>query len=81
MEKQSFEVLISELEQIVEKLEAGETSLEDSVALFEKGVGLTRQCAKILDEAQQKVTMLVRSQTGEVREEAFAGVENAGVEQ
>lgn len=81
MEQQNFEVLIAELEQVVEKLEAGEVSLEESVSLFEKGVGLTRQCAKILEDAQQKVTMLVRSGTGEVREEPFVGAENAGTEQ
>ncbi len=77
MEQKSFEDLMSELEQIVEQLENGELSLEDSVALFEKGVGLTKQCAKILDDAQQKVTILVQKQTGEVKEESFAEGENA----
>ncbi len=81
MQEKSFEALMAELEQIVEQLEGGEISLEDSVALFEKGVSLTRQCAKILDDAQQKVTMLVRTPSGEVQEEQFAGVENDAVEQ
>ena len=76
MQEKSFEELRAELEQIVEQLESGEISLEDSVALFEKGVGLTRQCAKILDDAQQKVTMLVRTPSGEVKEENFAGEQN-----
>lgn len=77
MEQKSFETLMSELEQIVEKLETGELSLEDSVSLFEKGVGLTKKCAKILEDAQQKVTVLVQKQTGEVSEESFSEGENA----
>ena len=80
MQDKCFEELMTDLEQIVEQLESGDVSLEDSVALFEKGVGLTRQCAKILDDAQQRVTMLVRTPSGEVREEKFAGEENGTAE-
>ena len=77
MEEKSFEVLMNELEEIVEKLENGELALEESVELFEKGVGITKACAKILDGAQQKVTMLVQKPNGDVSEESFAEGENA----
>ena len=56
----SFESQLSELEQIVEKLEQGDLSLEDSLAQFEKGIKLTNACQKTLDSAQQKVEILTQ---------------------
>jgi len=61
--KQTFEDQLSSLENIVENLENGDLPLEDSLAQFEKGVKLTRDCQKLLDKAQQKVAIL--SQDGE----------------
>jgi exodeoxyribonuclease VII small subunit len=61
--KQTFEQQLESLESIVENLEKGELPLEDSLAEFEKGVKLTRDCQKLLDRAQQKVAIL--SQDGE----------------
>ena len=61
--KQTFEQQLSDLEAIVENLEKGELPLEDSLAQFEQGVKLTRDCQKLLDKAQQKVAIL--SQDGE----------------
>ena len=54
-----FEEAMKELEETVKRLENGETTLEESMALFEKGISLTRTCRKMLDEAQLKVTKLV----------------------
>lgn len=53
-----FEEALSELESLVETLEQGEQSLEESLKSFERGVELTRTCQKALDEAEQKVRML-----------------------
>lgn len=53
-----FEKALTELESIVNRIEAGELSLEESLAAFEQGVQLTRDCQKALDEAEQKVEML-----------------------
>ena len=61
-----FEEAMKELEEIVKQLENGETSLEDSMALFEKGVSLTRICQKLLNEAQLKVTKLIAENDSEV---------------
>ncbi|MEA5444512.1 exodeoxyribonuclease VII small subunit [Gammaproteobacteria bacterium AB-CW1] len=58
-EKLDFEQSLAELEGIVERLEGGELSLEESLKAFESGVGLTRQCQKALEEAEQKVSKLV----------------------
>ena len=54
----SFEDALHELEQLVETLEKGELSLEQSLTTFERGVGLTKTCQKSLDEAEQKVRIL-----------------------
>ncbi len=55
----SFEELLSELEALVETMEKGELSLEDSLKSFERGVELTRSCQQVLKEAEQKVQILV----------------------
>ncbi len=54
-----FEEALKELEETVKKLESGETSLEESIELFERGVGLTKECRKLLEGAELKVTQLV----------------------
>ena len=61
-EKPSFEELMKRLEQIVERLETGELPLEESIALFEEGMGLSRQGTHLLDDAEQKVSLLVSQQ-------------------
>ncbi|MGB6976621.1 MAG: exodeoxyribonuclease VII small subunit [Gammaproteobacteria bacterium] len=54
-----FETAMAELNQIVEKMEQGGLSLEDSLKLFEKGIMLTRQCQQALQQVEQKVKILV----------------------
>lgn len=55
----SFESSIKELDTIVEKMESGELSLDESLKLFEKGVKLTRSCQKTLSDAEQKIEKLM----------------------
>jgi exodeoxyribonuclease VII small subunit len=55
-----FEKSLTELEQIVERLEQGELSLEDSLKQFERGIELTRQCQTALGKAEQRVEILMR---------------------
>lgn len=54
-----FEKALNELTALVEKLEKSNISLEDSLKAFEEGVKLTRQCQTALQEAEQKVKLLV----------------------
>lgn len=54
-----FENALQELETLVETLEEGDLSLEDSLKQFERGVALTRSCQKALNEAEQKVQVLL----------------------
>jgi exodeoxyribonuclease VII small subunit len=55
----NFEDKLSELETIVEKLEKGQLSLDDSLELFEHGIILSRECNAILKNARQKVEKLI----------------------
>ena len=54
-----FEKALAELELLVEKLEAGDLPLDESLEDFKKGVELTRQCQTVLDRAQQTVEKLL----------------------
>ncbi len=55
----NFEKTLAELEQLVEKMEKGDLSLEESLKYFERGVMLTKACQKALSEAEQKVSILL----------------------
>ena len=54
----SFEQALQGLTTMVEKLESGKLSLEESVKAFEEGVKLARQCEKLLDDAEQRLQVL-----------------------
>jgi exodeoxyribonuclease VII small subunit len=54
----AFEEALTELESIVDALERGDLSLEQSLDAFERGVGLTRTCQQALDAAEQRVRIL-----------------------
>lgn len=69
----SFEEMITELEEIVAKLENGDAHLDEAVALFEKGMKLSVKCQSQLDKAEQKVKVLTEGQDGEVIETAPDG--------
>ena len=58
----NFEASLAELEQIVAQLEAGDLPLEQSLELFERGVRLSRECQKRLDEAERKVEILLKNE-------------------
>jgi exodeoxyribonuclease VII small subunit len=55
-----FEAALAELEKIVEKMEAGDQSLEDALKSFQRGIELTRTCQQGLKEAEQRVEKLVQ---------------------
>ena len=57
--KPDFEQALTELESLVEKLESGDLSLDQSLQHFKRGVELTRHCQTVLDEAQQTVERLM----------------------
>jgi len=55
-----FEDMLKDLEAIVDRLESGSLSLENSLATFEQGVGLVRQLAATLDDVERRVEVLLR---------------------
>ena len=55
----SFEAQLAELEKVVEKLEKGDLSLEESVTLFERGVHLSNACKKQLSTAESRIQVLL----------------------
>ena len=59
MKSQEFESSMERLEEIVEKLEKGDTTLKESMLLFEEGVALSDACLQQLESAQQKVNILL----------------------
>lgn len=58
--KLDYEAAVAELESLVEQLERGDITLEESLELYERGVLLTRDCQEALQAADQKVQMLVK---------------------
>ncbi|MCK5001658.1 MAG: exodeoxyribonuclease VII small subunit [Gammaproteobacteria bacterium] len=68
--KINFEKSLSELETLVEEMEQGDLSLEESLQHFEKGIGLTTECQQALQSAELKVQELVEK-NGKVLEKDF----------
>jgi len=71
MTSTSFEKALEDLENIVEKLEKGELSLNESLALFEKGVKLARYLRDELEKAEKKVEILLKDEKGEIKEKPY----------
>ncbi len=71
MEEPTFESSLEELKSIVQALEKGDRPLEESLLLFEKGVGLITFCSRKLDEVERKVELLVKTQGGELETRSF----------
>ena len=71
MKKNNFEKDLKALEESVAKLEGDEVSLDDAMALFEKGVKISRLCSKKLDEAEHKVEILTKDKNGNLKTEPF----------
>jgi exodeoxyribonuclease VII small subunit len=67
-----FEDCLSRLEQIVGLLEAGNLSLEDSLKVFEEGIGLARHCARYLADAERRIEILAKDDTGALSQKPFA---------
>lgn len=78
VKKKSFEESMKRLEEIVALLERGDSSLDQSLKLFEEGTGLAANCTQMLDQAEQKVRLLLG---GEDQEEVpfQEGENNDGV--
>ncbi len=72
----SFEDRLTELEKIVEKLENGQMSLDESLGLFETGIRLVKECEQNLKNARQRIEKLVE-ENNEIRSEKFEMIDLA----
>ena len=72
MSEKNFEKSLAELEKIVEKMEEGGLSLNESLALFERGVKLARFLREELDKAEKKIAILLKDANGKIKEEPFS---------
>ena len=66
-----FEEALSRLEEAVKSLEKGDLPLEESLKVFEEGVRLSKNCLKMLEEAEKKVEILVQDKDGKRRTRPF----------
>jgi exodeoxyribonuclease VII small subunit len=71
MTSRKFEEALERLEAIVQKLESGDLSLEESLKSFEEGTKLAHFCNKKLEEAEQKVSILMKESNGTYQERPF----------
>lgn len=72
--KKNFEEQIQELESIIKELEAGKLNLDESVEKFEEGMKISKECSKMLESAERKITILL-NKDGNVEEEDFEAKE------
>ncbi len=66
----SFEENVEQLEKIVQELEKGDLNLDESIKKFEEGMNLSKKCNEILEEAEKKITVLIKKDDG-LQEENF----------
>ena len=69
-ENNNFEELMEKLENIVQELEKGDLNLDDSVSKFEEGMKISKECNKILEDSEKRITILLQNE-GEIAEEDF----------
>jgi exodeoxyribonuclease VII small subunit len=80
MAEKKFEKAMQRLEEIVQGLEEGDLSLEDSLKAFEEGMKLLKFCSNKLEEAEQKVTLLVKESDGKQAQVPFEPEEENNAE-
>jgi exodeoxyribonuclease VII small subunit len=76
-----FESALARLEKIVTDLEKGDLPLEDALKRFEEGVHLSKSCLKVLEEAEQKVEILLEDKGGAKRAVPFDDIRGEAVEE
>lgn len=69
--RKTFEKALSELEGIVEKMEKGDMTLDESIEMFRQGIELSGYCSKRLDEVEKKITLLLKDEKGNISESDF----------
>ena len=68
--KLTFEQALAKLEEIVQQIEQGQVSLEESISKYAEGTSLIRQCRTILESAEKKIQVLSQNNQGELSAES-----------
>jgi len=76
MATDKFETSLKKLEEIVKRLEGGSLSLEDSLKAFEEGVKHSAFCSGKLEEAEQRIEILLKQKDGSFKREPFTTEDN-----
>ncbi len=71
MKKLNFETSLNDLEKIVEQLETSDLTLDETLAKYESGIKIYKQCYQILEKAEKKINILLKNSIGEKRSEEF----------
>ena len=71
MAKKNFEKALADLENIVQRLDENDLSLDDALSLFEEGIKLSRFCSQKLDAVENKVEILLKDDEGNLKKEPF----------
>ena len=69
--KVKFEAKLARLEQIVEEMEAGDLTLDESLARYEEGVKALKKCYELLRDAEKRVEILLKGENGSIKVEPF----------
>ncbi|CCZ55875.1 exodeoxyribonuclease VII small subunit [Clostridium sp. CAG:1219] len=72
----NFELNLKKLEELVKKLDSDELTLDESIALFEEGMKLSKKCSDKLESAERKINILLQDENGNEKEEKFEIEEN-----
>lgn len=72
----NFELNLKKLEKLVKKLDSDELTLDESIALFEEGMKLSKKCSDKLESAERKINILLQDENGNEKEEKFEIEEN-----
>ena len=78
MPEKKFEEAMQRLEEIVQSLDSGDLPLEESLKIFEEGMKLVGFCNSKLDEAEKKVSLLIKESDGQLKEQPFEKDEQEG---
>ena len=71
MKKPNFEISLKELEEIVEQLETNDLTLDETLAKYESGIKIYKQCYQTLEKAEKKINIILKNSIGETRTEKF----------
>jgi exodeoxyribonuclease VII small subunit len=69
--KISFEEAFEQLEEIVENMEKGNMTLEDSLNNYQKGIELIKFCSKKIEDTERKITIITKNESGDIIESEF----------